>query len=133
MEGLNELTRGGAIAPGLQVPALPPHWLRYRDGFVLLQHLFSLTDGRPEAEVDVARLAHDLGLYDQEEREVVRHLQLLGFLHCPGNRASLTWAAIRYLQAERGRRRSVRPRRSPPAPPVPSAGPGPARAAPSSP
>jgi hypothetical protein len=96
---------------GVYGPALPPHWRRYRDGYVLLQHLHNL-EGETEGEPALAsRLAHDLGVTRAYLDEVTDYLVGQGYLVFGGAGGSLrlTAAARAYLDRRANRRRSVRP------------------------
>lgn len=96
-------------------PALPPRWLRYRDGFVVLQHLQALTCGSPHHGAHVLALARHLGFPPEQAERVVDYLVLQGYLSYvrPGIEVVLTREGLDYLAAGAGRRHSVRPRYAP--------------------
>lgn len=101
-----------AVVAPAQLMALPPEWMRYRDCYVLLQHLRTLADGDATAAADLGRLALDLGLSAREIADAVTLLRTQGFVLDAGLRVSLTPLGVRYLERDHGRRRSVRPRRA---------------------
>lgn len=105
---------GGRRAPaaGMIGPALPPHWCRYRDGFVLLQHLHSLAGEDGAEEILGARAAHDLGVSVEYLEEVADYLVEQGYVVYGGGGAGLRLTAEGrdYLIRHAERRRSVRPR-----------------------
>lgn len=93
-------------------PALPPSWRRYRDGFVVLQHLQALTCGSTSHGLHVLAMARHLGFTPEQAERVVDYLVLQGYLAYlrPGIEVVLTSEGGEYLAAGAGRRRSVRPR-----------------------
>lgn len=125
--------RAAEISPPRHLVAMPPTWVRDREAFVVLQHVESLGRDDPAAGVECGRIMHDLGLTEAECADLVAHLWTNGYLVCPGLRVTLTEQAMRYLRVDRGRRWSVRPHRSPSAPPSASGVSRPGRAGRSSP
>lgn len=57
---------------------------RERESFILLQHAYAWSHGKPDVPLSAERLAHALGLLPEELAELVRHLAVLGHLGVRG-------------------------------------------------
>lgn len=83
---------------------------RERQSFILLQHLYTLTDADPAVAASTHRAALDLGFPPVEIAALVRHLSEAGYLvRARGDTARcIPTAGAAYIERLARRRRSVR-------------------------
>ena len=82
---------------------------RDRNSFILLQHLYTLSDSDRSLVFDTYRVGADLGFSQGITRDLVAHLSAAGCVHVGlgGKEIGISSEGIRYLQGA-WRRRSVR-------------------------
>ena len=82
---------------------------RDRNSFILLQHLYTLSDSDRSLVFDTYRIGADLGFTRGTTADLVVHLAAAGCVHIGlgGTEISISTAGIRYLESA-WRRRSVR-------------------------
>jgi hypothetical protein len=85
-------------------------WLADRDRFIILLHLYNIRDFESPTSLTAERLMRDLGFAADRTEHLVRSLIFSEFLEYSGHGQGLdlTRAAIKYIEKEAGRRRSVR-------------------------
>ena len=89
---------------------LPPQdvVLRERDTFIILQHVYTLSESRPEG-LPVTEIATDLALAPERAESLVEHLLNIDFLRLVGSReVAVTPAGVAYVEELAWRRRTVR-------------------------
>ena len=81
---------------------------RERDSFLLLLHLYSLSEGTL-VELPGDQVARDLGFEQREVRRLVHHLEVGGYVRSLlGERVSITTQGMDYIERGARRRHSVR-------------------------
>ena len=84
---------------------------RERDSFVLLQHVYTVTEGSPTEVVRGRRIAEELCFANDEIGELIEHLVRVGyFSRCSGDGdpISITPLGAEYIERLAWRRRTVR-------------------------
>lgn len=96
----------------------PEQERRERESFVVLQHLYTLSDANPAESLPSGRIRDALGFSEPGFGELVEHLATVGYVTRIGGGSllSITPAGAEYIERLAWRRRSVR---APPAEPPP--------------
>lgn len=82
---------------------------RERDSFILLQHIYTITEADPSRSVMGSAVAKELGLSDAEASELVEHLSGLGYFEeHSGRELGMSQKAVDYIEGLAWRRHSVR-------------------------
>lgn len=85
------------------------NWSKDRDRYVVLLHLYSLTEGDSAPSVTPQKIMRDLALSVGYADSLLRELIKVGFVRLGAeDRLVLTSQAVRYIEKEAGRRRSIR-------------------------
>ena len=81
-----------------------------RDSYIVLLHLYTLTELAPVLCLAADRLVRDLGLPESRAEKIVRGLLDSEYVEYCGSGQGLVLTAkgVRYIEREAGRRRSVR-------------------------
>jgi Mn-dependent DtxR family transcriptional regulator len=83
---------------------------RERKSFILLQHVYTITEADPGRTVVGSTIARDLGFGESEARELIEHLGGLGYFEMHSDRElGMSTKAIEYIERLAWRRHSVRP------------------------
>lgn len=82
---------------------------RERESFILLQHVYTVTEADPGRSVISSTIARDLGFSEAEASELIEHLGGLGYFEEHSDRElGMSTKAIEYIEGLAWRRHSVR-------------------------
>jgi hypothetical protein len=82
-----------------------------RDRYVILLHLYTISQTGPVGHLGIERIASDLGLLEVRCIALLRSLESGGYIaHTFGDRVTVTTRGCEYIEKLAGRRRSLRMR-----------------------
>jgi hypothetical protein len=80
-----------------------------RDRYVILLHLYTLSQAGPVGQLGIERITSDLGLRETRCIELLRSLESGGYIaSAVGDRVAVTTRGCEYIEKLAGRRRSLR-------------------------
>ncbi|MEX2583553.1 MAG: hypothetical protein WD766_09770 [Gemmatimonadota bacterium] len=85
-------------------------WALERDAYVVLLHLYTVTQAAPSAALAPERITRDLGFTESNSDVILRALLYEGYVeHCGSAQGlTLTGKGSDYIERKAGRRRSLR-------------------------